>query len=164
VGGLPVDPTTGLYLWWIFRQRLTEEIERSERYGHQLSIVLFEPTNLLPEPPEPQVYGVAAQSLRQELRLCDFAARYDELRFIILLPETDKAEAKQVGRRLLSILRSSNEPPVQWWGVIATYPEDAADTMALVDQAEGRLYRARRGVRPEPESTPVDMSSPPEAG
>lgn len=149
--GLPVYPTTGLYRSWIFRQRLVEEIARVRRYGRSLAVVLLEPSNLLDEP-TPEGYALAAKALRHTLRAGDFAAQFDEERFVVLLPETGDEGAKAAGRRLLSSLRSSNDPQVRWRAALVTYPEDGTEPDALLDRAltllrPGRLEGAVRATR-----------------
>ena len=156
--GLPVYPSTGLYRWWVFRQRLGEEIARAERYQRSLVVMLLEPANLLAEPAE-EAYARAAKALRQSLRFSDFAGQFDEERFLALLPETDREGARVVGHRLLADLRSSSEPTIRWRGVLVTYPEDGADADRLIDRAfvtlrGGRLESALASPSPaqrEPE-------------
>ena len=157
--GLPVYPSTGLYRWWVFRQRLAEEIARADRYQRSFVVVLLEPANLLADPTD-DMYARAAKALRQSLRFSDFAGQFDEERFLALLPETDRAGAKIVGHRLLADLRSSSEPPIRWRGALVTYPEDGDDPDALIDRAfmtlrGGRLESARKSPSPaQPEAQP----------
>lgn len=139
--GLPVYPITGLYRWWVFRQRLIEETARADRYKRHLAIVLVEPANLVEKPP-PEAYALAAKALRRALRTSDFAGQYDEDRFVVLLPETDKEGAQAAGQRLLAAIRSSSEPQSRWRGALVTYPQDTADPDALLDRA---LIALRRG-------------------
>ena len=139
-------PSTGLYRWWVFRQRLAEEIARADRYQHSLVVVLLEPANLLADPTD-EAYARAAKAMRQSLRFSDFAGQFDEERFLALLPETDRAGAQAIGHRLLADLRSASDPPVRWWGVFVSYPEDGANPDALIDRAfmtlkQGRLESA----------------------
>jgi hypothetical protein len=140
--GLLVYPTTGLYRWWVFRQRLIEETARADRYKRHLAILLVEPANLVEKPP-PEAYATAAKALRRALRTSDFAGQYDEDRFVILLPETDKEGAQAAGQRLLATIRSSSEPQTQWRGALLTYPQDTADPDALLDRALIALRRGR---------------------
>ena len=157
--GLPVYPSTGLYRWWVFRQRLAEEIARADRYQRSLVVVLLEPANLLADSTD-EVYARAAKALRQSLRFSDFAGQFDEERFLALLPETDREGAKIVGHRLLADLRSSSEPPVRWRGALVTYPEDGAGPDTLIDRAfmtlrGGRLESALASPSPaQPEAQP----------
>ena len=54
-GGLPVHPITGLYRWWVFRDRVMEEIARAERQQRGLALVLLEPGDLFNKPPVNQI-------------------------------------------------------------------------------------------------------------
>ena len=132
--GLPVHPVSGLYRWWVFRQRLEGEIERAARHERNLSLVMLEPADLLDEPPD-ETRAAAAKTLRRVLRGSDFAAQYDDERFIVLLPETDATGARVAARRLIAGLYSSGVPPVLWRGSLVTYPEDGADPDVLTDRA-----------------------------
>lgn len=140
--GLPVHATTGLYKPWIFRQRLAEEMARDRRYKHSLAVLLLEPANLLEEP-TPEGYALAAKALRRAIRAGDFAAQFNEERFVVLLPETHDEGAKVAGRRLLAGLRSSSEQHVRWRGALVTYPEDGTEANTLLDRAEIMLRRGR---------------------
>lgn len=157
--GLPVYAHTGLYRWWVFRQRLAEEIARADRYQHSLVVVLMEPANLLAGATD-EAYARAAKALRRSLRGSDFAGQFDEERFLALLPETDREGARIVGHRLLADLRASSDPPVRWRGALVTYPEDGADPDSLIDRAfvtlrGGRLESALAAPSPgQPEAEP----------
>jgi hypothetical protein len=152
-GELPVHPTTGLYRWWFFRQRLKEEIARHDRQQHGFSVLLLEPANLLDEPTA-EGYALAARTLRRTLRTSDLAAQFDDERFVVFLPETEGDEAKETGRRLLSTLRSTSEEQLRWRGALVTYPQDGADSDTLLERAlillrPGRLENALRGEQAE---------------
>ncbi len=156
---LPVHPATGLYRRWIFRERLEGEIARASRHHHELTVVLLEPEDVLDDP-TPDTYTRASRTLRRALRSSDFAAQFDDKRFVILLPETDEAQAQEAGRRLLSALQSSGEPPVRWLGAVVSYPDDGEDANHLLDRAamalrQGRVASARKAVS---EHGPEDAS------
>ena len=139
---LPVDPTTGLYRPWIFHRRLAEEVARAARYRHEFAVVMLEPVNLL-DKPAPGPYGQAARALRRAIRTCDFAAQFDDLRFAVLLPETEKVGARTAGRRLLSTLQTSSEPTSGWRGALVSYPADGDQPSALLNRANIALRRSR---------------------
>lgn len=156
---LPVHPATGLYRRWVFRERLEGEIARASRHHHELTVMLLEPEDVLDEP-TPDAYTRASRSLRRALRTSDFAAQFDDQRFVILLPETDEAQAQAAGRRLLAALQSSGEPPIRWLGAVVCYPDDGEDADHLLDGAaralrQGRVESARKAVS---EAAPEDAS------
>ena len=156
--GLPVDPGTGLYRWWVFRNRLLEEIARADRRNHQVSVLLLEPAAPLPESHDEGTYVRAAQTLRQAIRAYDFAARFDEERFVVLLPETDATEAEAAAKRILSGIASGGKPPVPWQAAMVTYPDHGTDLMELLDEALALLHRSRlesrQGQPCQPDSNP----------
>lgn len=152
--GLPVHPVTGLYRSWIFRERLEEEIARASRHDHDLSMLVLELADQFEEPPL-EVYTRAAKALRDALRTEDFAAQYDDERFAVLLPETDKQEAQATGKRLLADLRASSEPELRWAGVVITYPQDGSDAEVLLNKAVIVLRQRRVAEAPTlPPATP----------
>ena len=150
--GLPVHPATGLYRWWVFRERVIEEIARAARHERRLTIVLLEPANLLSEP-SPDDYALAAKRLRHALRTQDFAAQFDEERFVVLLPETDAPGAKVAAKRLLATLHTSGEHPARWRGAIACYPEDGDNPDKLLERANILLRPGRLESTTEAMST-----------
>ena len=139
---MPVHVVTGLYRWWVGRQRLLEEIARADRFDQSIAVVVLEPADLAEEQPS-EIYGLAGRALRRALRIYDFAAQYDDARFVALLPGADREGARVAGRRLLADLRSASMPPVHWRGALVTYPEDGATPNELLDRALVTLRRGR---------------------
>ncbi len=139
---MPVHAVTGLYRWWVGRQRLLEEIARADRFDQSFAVVVLEPADLAEERPS-EIYGLAGRALRRALRIYDFAAQYDDARFVALLPGTDREGARAAGRRLLAELRSASMPQVRWRGALVTYPEDGATPNELLDRALVTLRRGR---------------------
>ena len=139
---MPVHPVTGLYLWWVGRQRLLEEIARADRFDQSFAVVVLEPADLVEEQP-PEIYGLAGRALRRALRIYDFAAQYDDARFVAMLPGADREGARAAGKRLLAELRSASMPQVRWRGALVTYPEDGSSPNELLDRALITLRRGR---------------------
>ena len=142
VSSLPVHPVTGLYLWWVFRDRASEEIARAQRQGRILAIVLLEPGDLIAEPTDEARLN-AAGVLRRTIRDGDYAAQADDSRFVVMLPETAAEGAKTAANRLLSSLRSSEDPPMPWRAALVTYPKHGANADELLDQAQKALQPGR---------------------
>jgi two-component system cell cycle response regulator len=141
--GLPTHPVTGLYLPWVFRQRLSQEVARAQRYQRQLAVVLLEIADRLADAPA-ETFAQAAQALRATVRESDFVAQFDEERFAALLTETELDGAQAAGQHVLAGLRAATEGRFVWRGAVAAYPEDGADADALIARAEAALRQSRR--------------------
>jgi diguanylate cyclase (GGDEF)-like protein len=100
------DPLTGLYNYRMLRESLRREVERANRYGHQLCLLVldldrFKDVN--------DTYGHAAgdavlaefaRRLRSEIREVDLAFRQGGEEFVLLLPETDVLGGVTLAERL----------------------------------------------------------------
>ena len=147
--GLPVHPATGLDRWWVFRQRADEEIARAQRQERILAIVLLESGDLI-DTPSDEARSNAANVLRRTIRDGDIPAQFDDTRFVVMLPETDATGAKTAANRLLSGLRSAQDPPLRWRAALVVYPKHGSTPDELLNQAQsvlqpGRLESANRG-------------------
>jgi two-component system, cell cycle response regulator len=154
------DGLTGLYNRREFNKQLKAEIERSQRYHHNCSLLIldidfFKKLN--------DTYGhqggdealrTVGALLRQEVRPIDRAARYGGEEFVIILPETDGESAAVVGERLRTAIRSHLIPvsPTQSINITislgcATFPINADSEDALISAADQALYIAKRSGR-----------------
>lgn len=100
------DALTGVFNRRGLIDHLTSEIDRAERYDHQLSLLMvdldhFKDVN--------DIYGhlsgdavliEAANILSQACRSTDLLGRYGGEEFLLLLPETDKENARQLAERI----------------------------------------------------------------
>ena len=141
-GSLPISEVTGLYLFWVFHQRLEDEVARDKRFGHYFAMLLLEPADLIALP-TPEDYAEAGRELRHCLRAGDFAAQYDSERFIVLIPETDGDAAKAAGKRILQRLREVTSSRASWTGSVVRYPEDGENAEDLIHQGSELLKQGR---------------------
>ncbi len=100
------DALTGLYNSRHFFSRASEEVERSNRYGSQLSLILLDVDNFkryndtYGHLEGDHVLAALAELIRREIRGADSAYRYGGEEFIVIFPETELAEALLVAERL----------------------------------------------------------------
>ena len=93
------DPLTQLPNRQGFDQRMTQEIERSNRYGQSLSIALIDVDHFkrindnFGHLAGDKVLRILAKEMHSQLRKTDYLARFGGEEFVILLPETDAKQA-----------------------------------------------------------------------
>jgi len=100
------DGLTGLYNHRYFQDILASELDKAQRYGHQLSILLIDIDffkNINDEHGH-QVGDLVLQEISRLLeklvRRCDIVARYGGEEFAIVLPETGMSGARVLAQRL----------------------------------------------------------------
>ena len=108
----------------------------NDTYGH------LEGDNLLKQ---------LANALTKKLRENDIPIRYAGDEFSVLLPETDKATARQVANAIWQHVSQTKFTPREKGKPItitislglATFPEDAQDAESLIDEADKALYHSK---------------------
>ena len=151
------DSLTGIRNVRAFKERLSEEIERSRRKKEPLSLLLIDVDHFkqfndsFGHPAGDEVLCRVAQLMEEQARLCDFVARYGGEEFVILLPGNGEYEAYRVAERVRAIIESE-----AWLqrGVtvsigIATASGDNPDLegTALLTQADCALYASKAAGR-----------------
>ena len=170
-----VDALTQLSKRWYFMQRLHEEVERSDRRGLPLSIIMadidrFKVFN--------DSYGHlagdavlkrTANLVRLNLRSIDLACRYGGEEFLLALPDTPKDAAVQVAERIREevgnaevTVRDVRAALTISLGV-AAYPDDGSPAEAVITKADQMLYEAKRGGRNQTRATPSEAGRPDES-
>jgi GGDEF domain-containing protein len=110
------DWLTGLHNHRFYHERLHDELDRAERYGRPLSLIVFD--------------------------LDSFKLGGEE--FAIILPETGKRAARAAAERLCARVRAL--PGLRATTVscgVASFPADAGDAIELVAGADAALYAAK---------------------
>jgi diguanylate cyclase (GGDEF)-like protein/putative nucleotidyltransferase with HDIG domain len=152
-----VDPKTGLYNARHFGRVFGDELARSIRYGHPLSVLMVdldllrEINNSYGHLAGDAVICAVADVFRSELRHYDVAARFGGEEFSILLPETPVEKALEIAERIRHAVAersvdvsTSSEPIHATISIgVASFPSDGADKNALVHQADLAVYRAK---------------------
>ena len=156
-----LDPKTGLLNAREFEVTLVTELERSQRSGAPLSLLmadldfLRDVNNTYGHLAGDVVIKGIADELRAQMRRYDVAARFGGEEFSVLLPETPHAQAVLIAERIrvaaaerLFEVDSSPEPIRITLSIgIATCPDDATGSKELVHEADLAVYAAKAGGR-----------------
>jgi diguanylate cyclase (GGDEF)-like protein len=154
------DPLTGLGNRRRFMEVLALEVERADRYGRQLSLVLldldrFKKVNdTWGHAAGDEVLKDAARALRSVSRELDLPARLGGEELVLLLPETDGHGARVVAERVRERIRQARHdtPDGRTFRVtasmgVASFGPDAPTAETLLRLADEALYAAKRGGR-----------------
>lgn len=155
------DELTGLFNVRQFHVRLDNEIERAERFGTPLSLVMldidkFKSVNdTYGHQQGDRVLVEVARVLRRLSRDVDLPARYGGEEMAVVLPQTDLRGAEQGAERMRAAIEGMQIQRLDGGGVlpitasfgVASFPAEAADKTSLIAAADAALYRAKRGGR-----------------
>lgn len=155
-----VDGLTGLYNRAFFDTRIQEEMERASRYGHTLSLVIFDVdrfkrlNDTYGHSFGDVVLAEVAETARTIARQTDVVARYGGEEFVIILPEQDLdgaaalAERARQGIEDLELSHNGERVIVTAsFGVSSTAEVGTESIQILVDTADRMLYAAKEGGR-----------------
>jgi diguanylate cyclase (GGDEF)-like protein/PAS domain S-box-containing protein len=149
------DGLTGLYNSRHFYTRAHEEVERCNRYGSPLSMVLLDVDNFkryndtYGHLEGDHVLAGLAEVIRREIRGSDSAYRYGGEEFIVIFPETEPAEARIVAERLRQSFEDTIFTPLPGEeartsvsiGGGSYHPEEGLE--AFVKRVDEAMYRAK---------------------
>lgn len=155
-----IDPLTEAFNRRALIGRLVKEVERTERYGTALALLMIDLDNFKQVN---DTYGHFAGDrvlqqlvtiLRREQRAVDMVARYGGEEFVVVLPETGlpgaRIFAERILRRVGSHEFSDGSPSVRVTVSIgiATFPDERVkDHESLLRLADDNLYKAKRDGR-----------------
>lgn len=151
------DPLTGVANRRAFNDQLEEEIRRSKRYGHAFSLLIldldgFKAVNdtfghLIGD----RTLQMVAECLQNTIRSTDFLSRYGGDEFALILPETDRKQAKNLVEKINMSVSECHMPWPEGENVsrikvssgIASFPLDAETADYLITLADTELYRKK---------------------
>ncbi len=147
-----LDAHTGLSNRVHFEQSLAKEIDRSQRHGREMALLLVDIDHLsqindmLGQNRGDEAIKHVAHTIQMTLRDIDLPARYGGEEFAIMLPETPHSSALEVAERLRQKVRKSPAPGIGLITVsigVATFPGNADSPAALLRDAEQALNVAK---------------------
>ncbi len=155
------DQLTGLFNFGYFRERLTEETARADRYQRLLSLIIFDIDHFKRfndtngHPAGNEVLKSFSQILQSCVREVDIVARYGGEEMVVLLPEATRRDATQMANRIQEAIaafafegmHSQPSGRITVSAGVATYPVDAASSEELVERADASLYTAKKTGR-----------------
>ena len=150
------DPLTNLYNQRMFWELLDYELDRCQRHGYQVALMLIDLDNFKAVN-DGYGHGVGDTLLRQlslsmqsVLSTGDILARYGGDEFVVILPETTQEETEQVSERLLQCLQSftletDNRETIRVTGSIGVgcFPDHADNRKDLFMFVDNLMYRAK---------------------
>ncbi len=151
------DDQTESYNRRYFERFLSEEVYRAHRYKTSLSLIFLDMDNLK-EVNNRYGHAIGSKALREvsrrligTIRGSDKLFRYGGDEFCIVLPETDRQGASELAERLRAALRTRSFLVDDTPGMaltasfgIASYPEHARTSLALVRCADRAMQRVKK--------------------
>lgn len=155
------DGLTGLHNRRAFHTRLNEEVERAERHGHDMSLLImdvdhFKQVNdVFGHPVGDKVLQRIAQVLSSNARDYDFAARIGGEEFAVILPETNEEEAIAIAERLRERITTVSFPGRQITASVGVATlslnsltgDTEPDEMWFIKAADAALYHSKQNGR-----------------
>ena len=152
------DPLTGIVNHGYFMERLEIELQRAQRYGHPLALLFidldfFKQINdTYGHHAGDQVLQMVAVTLQHGVRESDLVGRYGGEEFVVMLPETDIEQARNLADRLRQALAAMHLPTVSMRTItmscgVAAYPAVAESMESLLTAADQAMYRAKEAGR-----------------
>ncbi len=154
------DDLTHLYNSRHLHARLEDEIERARRFKYPLSMIFIDLDYFKYVNDKhghlcgSKVLKEVAFVLNSSIRTIDMAFRYGGDEFIILMPKTEKKNARMVAVKLRDAIRKYvflQEEGIDYkltasFGV-ATYPKDTTERTALLHLADNAMYKVKNKSR-----------------
>ncbi len=159
------DGLTGLYNHRHFQESLEREINRADRNGHTLSLILLDLDQLKKIN---DVHGHrsgdaalrhVAEIMLNSVRNVDVCARYGGEEFVVILPQCGREDALEVAERLREAIATSPLPKVGQITAslgVATYPSAAKSKEDLIEMADKAMYQAKSDGRNKVRSLALD--------
>lgn len=151
------DSLTKLFIRRHFDFLLENEIKRSGRYKHHVSLLMMDIDNFKSindtygHQAGDEMLRKIAQVIQNTIRKIDMASRFGGEEFAIILPETHKENSRKIAERLrkkiseisIKVKGGKEVNPTISIG-IASFPVDAEDKNNLIEFADEALYHSKK--------------------
>jgi diguanylate cyclase (GGDEF)-like protein len=152
-----LDGLTGIFNRRFFELRISEEIERSRRFGTGMAVIMVDIDHFKRLNDEfghllgDEVLRQVSSIFHQHLRKIDVVCRFGGEEFAILLSQTNSQHAFGIADKLRKLVESWQFPgvarPVTISAGAATYPGHGTTRDELVKAADAGLYAAKQAGR-----------------
>lgn len=155
------DPLTGIMNRRYLNDRLSEEIARYNRYKQPFSLLMVD-VDEFKEFNDTHGHIIGDKVLKdlaaiivESLRNTDIPARFGGDEFVLILPQTPKADAINIANRIKENVEKTCTPhreefPYKGLTVsigLTSYPDDASSAAELFEKTDQALYLAKKGGR-----------------
>jgi diguanylate cyclase (GGDEF)-like protein len=156
---MTMDALTQTHNRRYFNEAIEREIQRSQRYGRALSLVLFDIDHFKQvNDTHGHVAGDGilrqlARTVKPRLRQQDVLARVGGEEFAVILPEVELAGARVAAEKVRKLVEDARftidaeEIACTVSVGVAAFERSTASSQALYEAADERLYEAKRGGR-----------------
>ncbi len=154
------DGLTNLYNHLYFQEILGTEMLRAKRYGHSLSLIMFDidffkvVNNSYGHPAGDNVLINLAQAITAAIRPSDIVARYGGEEFAVILPETSEKGLRVFAERLRRcaalVTTTARKGPINITiscGGVHLSPNDSVTQQELIDTADRGLFLSKTNGR-----------------
>jgi len=146
------DPLTGLYNRHKLKDGLDIEVERAQRYGRPLSLILFDLDNLkmindrYGHPVGDRVLQMVAKAIQCHIRKVDLPARIGGDEFLIVLPEAPLPAASDVAKRICEQIMNTpfNDIVISVSAGVGQWNSDYCSPTSFLHAVDQALYEAKR--------------------
>jgi len=149
------DPLTGIYNRRYFTETLSKEIERCERYGHNIAFLMIdvnrfkEINDTYSHQTGDRVLQKVAELLKENIRDADTVVRYGGDEFLIMMPETN-GDSRYTVERLRNKLGKWNEesdlldfPLTLAMGTSHWNPDQGRSVESALNEADHNMYEEK---------------------